>query len=219
MDNETIEPKATEVGLFWSTTNGVVSRLIRRVLGCEWSHVGLVMLFDGTEVYYEALAGRGIVGPRLVSALEAWSYKPGHKLDVRWAWWLSPQQAELIHQRALALQAAAGYGTFQLIAHWWFERVRKRWGGRMRNTPGKVTCSEFVSRAMYPDVKLFDDHRDHHDAVTPASSRVAFFQIESSMKPLKTSNTPPPEGSCQASPALHATSPKAAEYLTMHGAN
>lgn len=169
-DKNKISGQVDGISIFWSTTDGLLSRLIRRVTKSEYSHCGLILhLTNGRDVYYESLFSEGVIGAKMLADLVAWSWWPGRTLRMERLDWLRPDQIAAIAARALKMAGHAGYGKWQLIMQWYFEDVGRMTGFRLRNTPNKVTCSEFVSRACYDQVILLDWVRDHHDSVTPES--------------------------------------------------
>lgn len=168
--------KAVAVSLFWSNRDEFVSRMICRVTNGQHSHMGLVFrMEDGQAVYFESLFSEGVSGPKPMDKLMDWGMQEGHTLLIETLWWLRLDQVEAIHARAIAMVGKAGYGKVQILSHWWMERMGKRYGWRMRNTPDKVTCSEYAARACRHDWVLTDTTRDHFDAVTPESARIMHY--------------------------------------------
>jgi hypothetical protein len=177
MSNES--PKCIAVWIGWTYQDEWISRLIVRVAGGPYSHSFVRFdLEDGRHVYFESLFTKGVVGPRDFADLILWQAKDSRRrLTVEKVHWFTRAQCQAVYQRAVAMVGTAGYGKLQLLSHWWMERMGKRYGFRMRNTPSKVTCAEFKARILHPDLDLRDEIRDHFDAVTPHSAGVQYHRI------------------------------------------
>ncbi len=171
------------VELFWTSAPGLFARLIRRVTRGQWSHCGIIFaLRDGRRVYYESLFEHGVAGPHPLEKLIVWAVEPEHDVELWPIPWLSDAEARNIARRATETYGAAGYGRWQIISHWWFERVGRRYGFRMRNTPSRVTCAEYVARACFPEYDLRDSSRDYFDGVTPQSTYERHIRIMHSLR-------------------------------------
>lgn len=170
---------AVGVAIFWTSSPEPFSRVIKRVTGGEYSHMGIIFRFDsGREIYFESLFSAGVTGPSDVDKLKEWvRANAERRVLIEQLSWLTPEQCQHIYRLAYAQSGKAGYGKVQVISHWWMERVGKRYGFRMRNTPDRQTCSEFVTRVLLRYVSLLDKVRDHADSVTPESARVALYQL------------------------------------------
>lgn len=157
--------------IYWTRDDrSLVSWLIRRVTGCDWSHVGIGFAFvDSCDnpagcVAFEALFGLGFVGPTPWQDILAWAKQPGRSImteDV-----IPPSLMMLQEKYALALRlvGALGYAVWQLLAMWGFERL----GIRVPRSPRRVVCSEIVARILFPEIELRTDGRSF-DEVTPCS--------------------------------------------------
>jgi hypothetical protein len=157
--------KARRIYVFFTRGDGVLSRLIAKVLGGVWTHAGLMFqLADGSEVYYEALAGEGVAGPRPAAELIDWQAR-------------RPADRKLLILELPDLAPAAGiklaitetykslvtYSELALLAHWFFARF----GVPLKDTPNRVICSELVSRILAPEYRVPCDTYPNHDCVTP----------------------------------------------------
>jgi len=169
---------ATGMFLFFSRNDSLVSRLIRRVCGCPWSHCGFGFSFDEPEkqsprisridangaaqtaVYYEALFGRQIAPPRPLADLAAWAAAAkGREFVVVDIPFVSPEIAERKRMIAETFVQAATYGGLQLLAMFFF----LEFGWRVPRSVGRVVCSEFVARVLFPEIWMLDNF----DEVTP----------------------------------------------------
>jgi hypothetical protein len=159
--------------LFWSTTDGWISRLIRRITKGQWSHTGVgFRLEDCSEWYFEAHAGKGVRGPLSIKNLEVWGSKDGHR------WWmdyteLSPKESEAKWIECLSLAGHTSYSEWQLVCMWAFERF----GIPVPRSPHKMVCSELTSRVLTPEIDLRDKVRTRFDEVNPNSAFRAWMRL------------------------------------------
>lgn len=156
-----------KVYIFFTATDTLVSKLIRFVTKGQWSHVGIGFKDkDGSEFYYEALAGKGFRGGKAMSDLVSWqSEKPKSRsvaiLDIP----ALRDGGDQFLGMAMAYSNTVTYGEMQLLAHFFVAKL----GMSLKNTPNKVICSEIVSRIVYPTLNLMDEVHHNHDMVTPQS--------------------------------------------------
>jgi hypothetical protein len=166
--------QADEAFIFWTRGTSALSRLIVRVTGGQlpdhsdaWSHMGLgFYMADGTQEYFEALAGRHVQGPKPLSKLKAWVQSdPRHRCHIELLP-LDKQTSQLKYQIVRSWVGTVGYSLWQLYIIWRTERfswpMRAVWPG--------VVCSELVARVLAPEVDLTDSYRTIPDAVNPNSA-------------------------------------------------
>jgi hypothetical protein len=139
--------------------------MIARVLRDVWTHVGIGFgLDDGTEEYWEALAGRGVRGPIAMSDLAEWQAEvPDER---RLLVWELPELARRAREKRAVCQTMAGlvtYSELALLGHWFLARF----GWPLKDSPNRVICSELVSRILQPDYYLPCSKHPNHDSVTP----------------------------------------------------
>jgi hypothetical protein len=173
------EPTARATFLiFVGSDERLLSRLTVRVTGRQlpdksdqWSHMALGFeMTTGETVYFEALFGRRLGGPKSLEGLRAWAEeKPERR---RWETVRLPLTAEE-SERAFALSRSwvgvLGYAEWQLPAMWLFERL----GLPIPATPWRVVCSEFPARVLVAfgsRVDLCDEKRRTPDYVNPNSA-------------------------------------------------
>lgn len=149
--------------------DAVWSRAISRLTDGGPSHVaiGFNARPDSDElglVYFEALFGRGVIGPRPVQRLLDWQERrpKTRRMEIV----PLPCEGDVAFRKRMAAEmwvGAAGYGHLQIIAM----LLRKKFGFRVRRNLGRVVCSEFVARLLWPEYDLRDGRE--FDAVTPAN--------------------------------------------------
>jgi hypothetical protein len=162
-------PNIVSMFIFFSLGEGWLSRLIAKV--CKnWSHMGVGFRFsDGTAVYFEAWVPR-VRGPKPLSHLIDWVHqKPKRRLAIV-ELLIPPNLCERKYGIAQTYSGLIGYGELQLLAMWAFERFGKRWGWHVPKSPGRVVCSEYAARVLYPEFDLRDSIHTRFDEVTPGSA-------------------------------------------------
>jgi hypothetical protein len=177
-DQSTVDP-ALQVGIFWSGGSTVADRAIQRVTGGPASHIGLAFLLkSGRVVYYEAHWADGFGGPKAYTKLLQF-YDTHHERFLRVEWTrICDHEAEIIRRRANSLVGSLAYGKWQLVQHWFFERVQRPIGARMRRSSDRVTCSEIASRLLWPIIDLRDEQRTSFDEVNPNSALRKWLRLK-----------------------------------------
>jgi len=163
-------PRIVSMFLFFAAGDSWFSRLIAKVCG-GWSHAGIGFRFsDTSSVYFEALFAKGVRGPKPLPHLVAWSKeKPGRRLAI--VELMIPENiCERKYGIAQTYSGLIGYGEWQLLAMWAFERFGKRWGWHVPRSPGRVVCSEYAARVLHPEFELRDSIHTRFDEVTPGSA-------------------------------------------------
>lgn len=158
--------KAVSVYVFWTRGDGVISRLIAYVLNCKWTHCGIgFKMVDGSEIYYEALAGQGVVGPRPLEDLVLWQLrKPASRQVLVLEFPDLAQAADTKRQLVEGDKYLVTYSELALLGHWFLAR----YGLPLKDTPNRVICSEYVSRKLPPDYDPRCAAYPNHDSITPA---------------------------------------------------
>lgn len=168
---------AVSISLFWLYSGTAVARAIRVATDGPWGHCGVIFrLADGTEVYYEALFGEGFRGPTAIAKLHAYVLQDRRRrlavvpisMDV-----VGPAAAEAKRRQADEMVKTAGYGEWQLVGMLFFER----YGLPVFHSPGRVVCSEAISRLAAPELDLRDARRSDHDKVNPNSAWRRLMEI------------------------------------------
>lgn len=151
-----------------------LSRLIRRVTGSRWSHVALGFAkqegdrnvqrsrFDIPAVYFEALFGEGVVGPKPMWHVMEWAAESKDR-----AFEVVPIPVGIFGAMRIRMVAEtyvgdATYARWQLLAQFAFER----WGWPVPRSMAKVQCSEFLARACFTEIDL--RRTRSFDSVSPA---------------------------------------------------
>jgi len=167
--------QATNVWLFWTFSPEAMGPVIARTTDGPWSHMGLgVRLKTAERVYYEALFGKGVTGPKSIGRLRGWvSEKPGRKLCIRETD-IMGKDAEIIRQNADDMVGTATYAEWQLAAMLLFER----YGIPVPHSPNALVCCEMVSRLIQKHIDLRDRRRKTHDEVNPNSAWRRVLEIE-----------------------------------------
>jgi len=179
-DHDTATPNpAVQVGIFWTGGGDAADRAIQRVTKGPASHIGICfVLKNGAVVYYEAHWADGFAGPKAYQKLLGYQDDdPNRYLRVEWTG-ICDHEAEIIRQRAQALTGTLAYGKWQLVQHWFFERVQRPFGLNMRRSSGKVTCGEIAARLLFPCIDLRDEERRSFDAVNPNSALRKWLEIK-----------------------------------------
>lgn len=151
----------TRIGLVFNWGDLLICRAISAVTGGP-SHVALA--FDGEvggyPVYYEALLSEDVAGPKPLDRIYRWKLESARRrVEVIWLP-AKPEQAARARLFAQTFVGSASYGAMQLF--WMLAMIR--WGWRVPRSIGKVVCSEYVVRCLYPDIWT----QDNFDEVTPA---------------------------------------------------
>ena len=173
-------PCAVRVFVFWTCGTSAISRLIQRVDGSPWSHMGIGFVMDNQEeLYFEALFGLGFVGPRAWTDVIRWAARiPGR----RWSRIDLPQLDAVADEKfivARTLVGRLGYHAWQLVLMY----LMLRFGCRVARSRNRVVCSEAVSQIVFPELNLSCRIPPRHDEVTPASARRAILIDENDRSP------------------------------------
>ena len=156
--------------VFFAAGDNLFSRLIAKICGV-WSHAGVgFRLQNGDSIYFEALFAKGVQGPKPLVHLMEWVVKSQKR---RVAIVELPIEANVCERKygiAQTYRDLAGYGEWQLLAMWFFEKIGRRWGWHVPRSPGRVVCSEFAARVLWPEIPLTDSMRPRLDEVTPGSA-------------------------------------------------
>lgn len=183
---------AIGISAFWTCGEGKLSKAITGVLDSEYSHMGLIFhLRNGRSIYYEALVGRGVVGPRDAAELQAWAdADPRRKLLVV----ALPNMAACAELKQIIMETYVGmatYGEMQLLTMFAWER----WGWKIRESKSRVVCSELCARILAPEMDLTDPQHPTPDYVSPKSAlvRVRAILAPSEISNLKSQMTDPAE--------------------------
>ena len=171
------EASAVRMFVFVTRGDGLLAKLIARVTG-EWTHMGLGFeLSDNRRVYYEALFGKGVQGPKPLSELEQWAAaRPGRRYALR----VLPGMDHAAGLKRVIVNTykdVAGYGELQILSMWFFERVGRRFGWRAPRSRSRIVCSELVARVLMPEFDLRDAVRRSFDEVNPTSAWVKLLSI------------------------------------------
>lgn len=162
--------KTRKVYVFFTRTEKWVSRFICKVTKSEWSHCGIGFMTDtGTKIYFEALAGKGFKGNKLMSDLVAWQAEvpKGRKLAIMELPDLQPY-GDMMLGACKAYEEVVTYSELQLVVGHW---LLAKFGRQLRSTSDKVICSEMVSRVIaLGGTLLLDMEHRNHDSVTPHSA-------------------------------------------------
>lgn len=151
--------------VFFCWGDAFYSKLISRVTGGP-SHAGIGFYYENRESrYFEALFGKGVVGPRPFTKVKDWFLRSPktRNIDVIPINGFTPEQCALKLAMAHTYVDTAGYGEMQMLAMYLFYRF----GFRVPSTPGRVVCSEFVARLLSPEIELATKDRSY-DEISPA---------------------------------------------------
>lgn len=140
------------------------SRAITKLTDGGPSHVaiGFDWLGDNGE-YYEALFGRGVRGPIPYRYVQDWAAKSPDRVLKFWPLSGCRDLADRKRLTAEMWVGAVGYGHLQILAM----LLRKKIGWNVRRSIGRVVCSEYVARVLWPEFDLRDGRE--FDEVTPAN--------------------------------------------------
>jgi hypothetical protein len=114
--------------------------------------------------YYEALFGKGVVGPVPINDVYGWVAKsknglvPTRRIEIIEIP-CDPAVAALKRKVAETYVGSAGYGELQLLAMLAFIK----WGWPVPHSMGRVVCSEYVARVLFPEIWV----ADNFDEITP----------------------------------------------------
>ena len=168
--------RAIRTFLFWSTSPSWLSRMICRITRGPWNHTGIGFRMDDcSEYYYEALAGKGVRGPKPMCELDAFAEKPGCVVFKDYTE-LSPDKSYGKMLECVEMTGRTGYAEWQLVCMWAFERFNIP----VPTSPNRVVCSELTSRVLSPDIDLRDPSHTTFDTVNPSSSFRAWMRLHSS---------------------------------------
>ncbi len=180
---------ATRTLIFWSYVPEFWSKIIVRITGNKlsdksdhFSHMGILFeLEDCSFEYYEALFGKGFIGPKPFDKLKQ-KVADSHG-DLCWLdTCLKSPESELIRQRCKRWVGTRGYFGWQLILMWWFERIGRHLGWHVPRSPIRVVCSEAVARLVWPFFDLRDPEHNGFDEVNPNSAYRRWRAIEQTME-------------------------------------
>lgn len=146
-------PSPVGIAVVFVHGTGLLSRAIESVTRSPYSHALIRFdLDDGSAEYFESLFARGVIGPRAIMNL--WDYQAEHPGVFHTAIQLNCNARMAAGKYAIAqtFVGSAGYGEMQLIAMWLF----KRFGWRVPLSIGRVVCSEFVARVIFPEWDVTD---------------------------------------------------------------
>ena len=166
---------ATKTFLFWNFSGSSLARLNRVFTDGPWGHMGGGFdLSDGTSEIYEALFGRGFIGPTPLRSLKAWQLRqPERKMAIVYLD-LDEEQSEVKRQTCKRMVGTIGYAEFQLVLMGLFER----YGLPVPRSPRRVVCSEAWSRILHPEMDLRDRRRRRDDYVNPNSAWRRMLEIK-----------------------------------------
>ena len=175
-----LAPDIVGASVFGTWSRSPLSLAIRWVTGGYPSHLGIVfhrasvghgLPVNPGDVYMEAMMGRDVQPPRSCADLiHWWVTKPHRRLAFR-ALHLDRAGTDMLYQDCLYSVGHVAYSRWQLLQHWFFERIGRRVGIPIPRSPQKVTCSEWVSRELgRVGIDLRDEIRTRHDEVTPHSA-------------------------------------------------
>ena len=167
--------KALTTFIFWNYAVTASSKLICFGTDGHFGHVGMGFeMEDGSQVYYEALAGKGIVGPRTWYDQLAFIRADSRRYVARET--VSTDVTFSTAKRALcdSYVGSLSYSVPQLATMALFERYRIP----MFRTKTRVVCSEFVSMVLCPEIDLRDRRRPRHDMVNPNSCWRRWLEIK-----------------------------------------
>ena len=167
-----------KVFIFWSYVPEWWARAIVRITGRQlpdksdsWSHMGIgFTLQDGKRVYYEAIVGKGFIGPIPIEKLiDKIGQNEKSRLAIK-ELPIEPYRVLGIYKECRRWQGRKSYSAWQLVRMWFFERLGRWVGIRVRRTPDRLVCSEAVARLIYPPYDLRDEIRRRFDEVNPNSA-------------------------------------------------
>jgi hypothetical protein len=145
-----VDAAAATISVCFSTSHGLVSRLICWVTRSRVSHALLT--------FRSATLDKVLVMQATGLGFHLWpwdKWRRKNKLVARFALAVPPER-QLVALRDLARNLGAEYDTWSLFAF-----LRRRWGKRARNpwnSPRKLICSEVVARFLSScDLRAFDD--------------------------------------------------------------
>jgi hypothetical protein len=172
---------ATDIFIFWAAGESRFSELLMRVMGFSFSHCGIGFTVNrseapgpglatgSSEIYFEALFGKGFLGPRPLEDMFVWAAKhPRRKITIM----RLGVGADLATEKLIVAESYVGilgYAEWQLLAMWAFERFGRRFGLHVPRSSNRVVCSEAVARILYPQIPLTDQDHSRLDEITPKS--------------------------------------------------
>lgn len=122
---------------------------------------------DKTEVYYEALVGKGFRGPKPLTDLIGWQAELPERRSVLVAEIPSLAGiAELKRRLTQSYTEIVTYSEWQLVAL--FFAIRYGW--EIAESHKGVVCSEIAARILYPEIELRDHEHHIFDLVTPGTA-------------------------------------------------
>lgn len=155
-----------QIRYLFTYSGSKTARLARWATQGPWGHVGLIVEFPtGEMVLFEALAGKGFVGPRpLQESLDyldgrGGTYLLSHPLQ------LMTGQANSVYADAQAMVGTVSYSKRQLLGMFFAER----YGIPLPSSENRVVCSEACARLVYPYLDMRDIDHDQFDKVSPNS--------------------------------------------------
>lgn len=144
--------------------DGRLSKLICKITGGRYSHSAIgFRLSDGTEVYYEALVGKGFRGPKPLTHLVEWQAENrARRLLVHELLDVTAVEAENARLVTETFSSCVTYSEWQLFLFWMLVRLG---ADLFADTPNRVICSEIVARILITiginlrieDTQLFDE--------------------------------------------------------------
>lgn len=145
----------------WGTS--LLSRLISRITNGP-SHVAVGFTSETEAIYFEALFGDGVIGPRPFG--KVLGYVRDHAGSRMCIVPLPIPVADIPECRAIAQSyvGVAGYNAWQLVLQWQFERF----GIRVPPSPNSVVCCEYVAIVVRRWIDLRSEGRSF-DETTPGS--------------------------------------------------
>jgi hypothetical protein len=156
--------KVTGMFVFFCAGDGLLSKAILKF--GVWTHAGIGWTYENACAdYLEALFLKGIRSPRPFYYVKDWLNEAPktRKLEII-NLPFSPELAERKRRIATTYVGRAGYAEAQLLAMLAFEK----WGWRVPKSEGRVVCSEYAARILYPEIDATAQGRTF-DEVTPTS--------------------------------------------------
>ncbi len=123
----------------------LLSRLIRKFTKSDWSHVALVLNYNGTVL----IADSQINGTN-IKELSVWQKKYKYETRIaRYSYKILPSKQHDIEDRVHSVIGVTGYDFASLLIKQPIFLITKKWFGKRRNPAKKrLYCSEFIAYAF-----------------------------------------------------------------------